>query len=106
MSDHYLKLSDPAFVVLQSRNETRRITELLTELPPEVDAEGLLVKTVVANKAAAKGGAGAPGNILAGPTSSADVKNTSKRVQSANRRGSVDVTRSLSAELDPSLKLV
>jgi hypothetical protein len=34
-------------VLVQTRNETKRITELLTELPADVDAEGLLIRNVV-----------------------------------------------------------
>ncbi|KAL6757190.1 hypothetical protein V8C86DRAFT_2630693 [Haematococcus lacustris] len=30
--------------VVKTRNETKRITELLSQLPPEVDAEGMLIK--------------------------------------------------------------
>jgi hypothetical protein len=33
--------------VVQARNETKRITELLTELPADVDVEGLLIRSVV-----------------------------------------------------------
>jgi hypothetical protein len=44
----YISVLRPALSQMsQIRNETRRITELLTELPPEVDVEGLVTRTVI-----------------------------------------------------------